>query len=54
MPKKWPNRSAVSPVMARWPFTMPVIRYVGTSTLRASYASLILSAFSSSASCSPG
>ena len=30
VPKTCPSRSAVSPVMVRWPFRMPVVRFVRT------------------------
>lgn len=54
VPKKWARRSAVSPVIARCPFRMAVIRLVGTLSWRDSSAALIPSSFSSSARCSPG
>src|SRR5215470_17989558 len=54
VPKKWARRKAVSPVMARRPLIISVMRLVGTLSWRARAAALILSAFSSSAKCSPG
>src|ERR1019366_7484053 len=54
VPKKWASRKAVSPVMARCPFRMPVMRLGGTSSLRASSVALMPSSRSSSARCSPG
>src|ERR1039458_3008281 len=54
VPKKWARRKAVSPVIARCPFKMPVMRLVGTSNLRANSAALMPSSFNSSARCSPG
>lgn len=33
MPKKWAKRRAVSPVIARWPFRIPVMRAYVDETL---------------------
>ena len=54
VPKKRPNRSAVSPVIARWPFNICVMRLTGTSIRRASSAALMPSASRSSRNVSPG
>ena len=52
--EKWANLSAVSPVIARLPLRISVIRFVGTLNCLASVLALMSSAFSSSARCSPG
>ena len=54
VPKKWARRNAVSAVMARYLFKIPVTRLVGTSKLRASSAALMPNSLSSSARSSPG
>ncbi|HWD60275.1 MAG TPA: hypothetical protein VG308_18460 [Stellaceae bacterium] len=38
VPNQWPSRKAVSSVMPRWPLTIPVIRFTGSSIWHASSA----------------
>src|SRR5208337_1724265 len=54
VPNLWPSRSAVSPVIARFPCMICVIRLAGTDSCRASSVGVMLSSSSSSARISPG